>query len=118
MKSVPLLLVPILLFADLGLSAWAGPPGPAPLGVQRRNELRVAVEAHRAATREEVQREEAAAGRRLTPAELAELRSQVREQWAPRQDVVRSAESQPAERIAPLSMSSDRLSTGPRSQRP
>ena len=66
----------------------------------RRNEVRDAVEAHRAAKREEVRREEAAAGRRLTAAELAELRQQVRQQWTPRQEIVHSAESQPAERMA------------------
>ena len=53
----------------------------------RRNEVRDAVEAHRAAKREEVRREEAAAGRRLTAAELAELRQQVRQQWTPRQEL-------------------------------
>ena len=36
---------------------------------QRRNEVRDAVEAHRAAKREKVRRQEAATGRRLTPAE-------------------------------------------------
>ncbi|MDB5732592.1 MAG: hypothetical protein JWQ03_2487 [Variovorax sp.] len=44
--------------------------------------MRDAVEAHRTAKREQVLREEAWTGRHLTPAELAELRRQVRQQWA------------------------------------
>ena len=51
--------------------ASASPRRPSPRdscgsSEQRRNEVRAAVEAHRAAQREEVRREEAAAGRRLT----------------------------------------------------
>ena len=99
----PTVLILPLVLAGFSLGALAGPPGWSHVSEKRRNELRDAVEAHRAETREEVRREEAAAGRRLTPAELAELRSQVRQQWAPRPELLRSAESQPAERIAPLS---------------
>ncbi|RZL63941.1 MAG: hypothetical protein EOP81_10465 [Variovorax sp.] len=85
----------------------------------RRHQLRDAVDAHRAARRDEVRREEAAAGRRLTAAELAELREQVRGQRLHRAEViVESAESQPAERIAPASASGIRTLFGPRSQRP
>jgi hypothetical protein len=91
----------LFLSAPFCLSAWAGPSGIVPVNDQRRNDLRAAVEAHRAAMRAETQRGEAIAGRRLTPAELAELRQQVRQQWAPQQQVARSAESQPAERIVP-----------------
>jgi uncharacterized membrane protein len=90
------------LLATFCLSAWAGAFNFLKVSDQRGTELRDAVEAHRAATRAEVQRGEAAAGRRLTPAELAELRQQVRQQWSPRQEVARSAESQPAERIVPV----------------
>ncbi|MDH6594596.1 hypothetical protein M2165_004485 [Variovorax sp. TBS-050B] len=82
--------------------------------------MRQAVAAHRAAQRDEIRREEAAAGRRLTAAELHELRQQVRGQWAPPGTPVRmnSAESQPAERIAPAPpMSAARVLTLPRSQR-
>ncbi len=53
-----------------------------------RAEVRGAVETHRASQREEVRREETVAGRRLTAAELAELREQVRQQWAPRSEQV------------------------------
>jgi hypothetical protein len=92
----------------------------------RRDETRAAVEAHRAAKREEVMRQEAAAGRRLTPAELAELRQQVRQQWVPRpeprpelrSELIRSAESQPAERLVPAPVPKSTLLTAPRSQRP
>ncbi|MDM0072976.1 hypothetical protein QTH90_01185 [Variovorax sp. J2P1-59] len=91
-----------LLLAGSCLPALAGSPGFVMVGDQRRTELRGAVEAHRAATRDEVRREEAAAGRRLTPAELAELRQQVRQQWSPRHDVLQSsAEPQAAERAMP-----------------
>ena len=95
---------------------------------QQRSDLRGAVEAHRTATRDEVRREEAAAGRRLTPAELAELRQQVRQQWSPRHDVLQSAatrheavpsgEPQPAERVMPPPAVKDAALAAPRSQRP
>jgi hypothetical protein len=120
MKSI-LLVLPLVL-AVAGCPAWAGPVatslGSTHMSDQRRNDLRDAVEAHRAAKREEVRREEAAMGRRLTPAELAELRAQVRQQWTPRQDLVRSSESQPAERIVPAPQPDDRVLTAPHSQRP
>ncbi|MBT2321195.1 hypothetical protein J7E62_02330 [Variovorax paradoxus] len=103
------------------LACFTGPAGAEPWGFlrvsdPRRNEVRDAVEAHRAAKREEVRRQEAAAGRRLTAAELAELRQQVRQQSIPRQDIVHSAESQPAERMTP--MASPNVRVAPRSQRP
>ena len=56
----------------------------------RRNDLRSAVAAHRAAQRDEMRRGEAIAGRRLTP----------------------------AERIVPAPMPAARLLPAPRSQRP
>lgn len=95
------------------------------VGEVRRSEVRDAVAAHRAAQREEVQREEAAAGRRLTAAELFELRQQVRGQWTPPSTgpLGHSAESQPAERIvptpAPTPVPSSMVNqlTAPRSQR-
>jgi hypothetical protein len=108
------------------LPAAAEPWGFVRVGDQRRNELRDSVEAHRAAKREEVRRQEAAAGRRLTPAELAELRQQVRQQWVPRPDhpapelrteLIHSAESQPAERLVPGPAPKGNLLTAPRSQR-
>jgi hypothetical protein len=89
------------------------------VGDTRRSEVREAVAAHRAAQRDEIRREEAAAGRRLTAAELFELRQQVRRQWTPpgTPNVLNSAESQPAERIAPAPISATRALTLPRSQR-
>ena len=85
----------------------------------RRSEVRDAVAAHRAAQREEIRREEAAAGRRLTAGELFELRQQIRGQWMPPGvgAMANSAESQPAERITPAPMPAARSLTVPRSQR-
>ncbi|VTU35283.1 hypothetical protein H4CHR_03616 [Variovorax sp. PBS-H4] len=98
-----------VLLLCASLPAPAEPWGFIRVNDTRRNETRDAVAAHRAAKREEVMRQEAAAGRRLTPAELAELRQQVRQQWVPRvesrlelqPELIRSAESQPAERLTP-----------------
>ena len=89
------------------------------VGEVRRSEVRDAVAAHRAGQREEVRREEAMAGRRLTAAELFELRQQVRGQWTPPAAgaLVNSAESQPAERIAPAPPTAARPLTSPSSQR-
>mgnify|MGYP007061714843 FL=1 len=84
----------------------------------RRYDLRAAVAAHRAAQRDEMRRGEAIAGRRLTPAELYELRQQVRGQWSTPGISAHSAESQPAERIVPAPMPAARLLPAPRSQRP
>jgi len=111
MKSLAPFL-PMLLVA-LHLPAVAG--GTALRGDDGRGELRNAVEAPLSAARvQQVRHEDAAAGRRLTPAELAELREQVRRQWTPRQDAVRSAESQPTGRMMPGPVTDDRAmgSTG------
>jgi hypothetical protein len=116
-----------ILLLCCSLSAAAEPWGFIRTSDQRRSEVsseaRQAVDAHRAAKREEVRRQEAAAGRRLTPAELAELRQQVRQQWVPRQEVrpaliQSSAESQPAERLAPAPVPKGSQVPAPRSQRP
>lgn len=80
-----------LLLAGLWLPVCAAQGSWMQLSDQRRNELRGAVETHRASQREEVRREETVAGRRLTAAELAELREQVRQQWAPRSEQVHTA---------------------------
>lgn len=85
---------------------------------QQRNDLRDAIETHRASHREEVRREETQAGRRLTPAELAELREQVRQQWTPRSDVVRSADSTSPERRVEVVVPSSMPLSAPRLQRP
>lgn len=117
MKSTVLALS--VLLACSAVPAGAEPWGFLRVSDLRRNEVRDAVEAHRAAKREEMRRQEAAAGRRLTAAELAELRQQVRQQWTPRQEVVHSAESQPAERMTPTPASTTgRVVVAPRSQRP
>ena len=110
--------LPILVACSCG-SPWAMAGDFLKVGDARRSEVREAVAAHRAAKRDEIRREEAAAGRRLTAAELFELRQQVRGQWTPPGTPPRamnSAESQPAERIAPP-MSAARALTLPRSQR-
>lgn len=49
-----------------------------------REQVREAVKVHRAAEHEQIQRDEAVAGRRLTPAERSELREQLRQEWAQR----------------------------------
>jgi len=118
-----------LLLANCCFPALAGSPGFVMVSDQQRSELRGAVEAHRTATRDEVRREEAAAGRRLTPAELAELRQQVRQQWSPRHDVLQSSAAtrheavplggpQSAERVMPPPAVKDAALAAPRSQRP
>lgn len=66
-------------------SLWAASQAPGPLGVVQvgsahRDDIRRTVERHRDDQREEVRRSELAAGRRLTAAELLELRAQVRQQ--------------------------------------
>lgn len=57
-----------------------------------REQVREAVNAHRAAEREQIQRDEAMAGRRMTPAERAELRDQLRQEWAQRATPVSTVE--------------------------
>jgi hypothetical protein len=95
MKSKLVLLS--LMVATSGLPAWAGPPGLLAVGG--------------------VTAGEAGAGRRLTPAELAQLRQQVRQQWAPSQSLAQSAGSPAGERMMP-DAPSQRALTAPRSQRP
>lgn len=94
------LLMMSLLVATIGAPAWAGPTGMLGVGTSPRVDGR-----------------DSSPVRRLSPAELAQLRQQVRQQWAPAQDVVRSAESQPAERMMPSAPTRGVL-TAPRSQRP
>ena len=62
-------------------AAWAAGPQTTPSAEQVRIEVRRAVEAHRAQERDDIRRQEAEVGRRLTAAERAELREQVRYQW-------------------------------------
>ncbi len=92
------------LLAAIGLAASAEPSGFTRAGSEQRTEVRLAVEAHRAARREEVRREEAMAGRRLTAEERAELREQLRRQWAAHGEMAQTeqtAQSRPPEHIAP-----------------
>lgn len=122
MKPPAVLALPLLLLACLPGAVVAESAGVLRVSEVHRSELRHAVDAHRAARRAEAQREEAAASRRLTAAELAELRQQVREQWMPRSAPVHSAnsaESQPAQRLMPAAQATgDEMSTaasaGPR----
>jgi hypothetical protein len=67
----------------------------------RRSNLRDAVEAHRAASQAQAQREDAIAGRRLTVAERFELREQLRRQWGASSGSPRPAETQAAQGIVP-----------------
>ncbi|MGF6525688.1 hypothetical protein [Variovorax sp. PvP013] len=117
-----------LLLMCASPSLWAASQAPGPLGVVQvgsahRDDIRRTVERHRDAQREEVRRGELAAGRRLTPAELLELRAQVRQhsQTVAEGDVeaqqggTRTAtEARPA---APMLPTSARSLTMPRSQR-
>ncbi|MBB1599177.1 hypothetical protein [Variovorax sp. UMC13] len=115
MRSIAHLL-PILLIASASSMSWAAPNGILQVGGATRSEVRRAVESHRSSQREELQREEAAAGRRLTPSELAELRSQVRQQWTPRYDAPRAV--QPVVSDPSVPQPDSRQFTLPRSQRP
>ena len=68
------------ILAGVCLPSWAEPAATGAAREMRPSELRAAVAAHRAEQREEVQRQQAAAGKRLTAEELAQLRNQVRQQ--------------------------------------
>ena len=94
------------LLAGVGSAASAQSSG----GVRIAGEPPAKIAAPVAARREEVRREEAFAGRRLTAEERAELREQLRRQWAAQVEISQTAqathaaqpaESQPAERIVP-----------------
>jgi len=78
MRRPLILLFPLALASPVALAAG---PRTAPTAEQVRLEVRRAVEAHRAQQRDDILRQEAAAGRRLTAQERAELREQVRVQW-------------------------------------
>ena len=80
----PHLLLLSLLAATAAIPASSGPAALVAVGTSAR------VEAHGGE-----------AGRRLSPAELARLREQVRQQWAASPELVHSAESRPAERMMP-----------------
>ena len=78
MRRLLILLIPLTLASSVALAAGGRP---APTAEQIRLEVRRAVEAHRTQQRDDIRRQEAEAGRRLTAAERAELREQVRYQW-------------------------------------
>ncbi|MES2534213.1 MAG: hypothetical protein V4636_24410 [Pseudomonadota bacterium] len=105
-----------LLLAALCVPAWAASPAVAQVASFNSGELRRAVESHRAEQREEVKREEAAAGRHLTAGELAELREQVRRQWMP---AVPSHMQDTRRNVPPSApqLTPERALTLPRSQR-
>lgn len=80
MRRAPSVLVLVAFAASPVWGATTGTVG-TPSADQVRKEVRRAVEAHRAQERDDIRREEAEVGRRLTPAERAELREQIRYQW-------------------------------------
>jgi hypothetical protein len=125
-KSVRILQV-LLMCASPSL--WAASQAPGPMGVVQvgsahRDDIRRTVERHRDAQREEVRRGELEAGRRLTAAELLELRAQVRRQSQAVADADAEAQAGPA-RTAPVESrpgtpmvpTAARSLTMPRSQR-
>jgi hypothetical protein len=90
--------VPVLL-TTFCLTGWAGSFSFMNVNDQRRND---GSDVQRPSASIDVKRNEMAGGRRLTAAELAQLRQQVRQQWAPRQDVATSAETRTVDHIAPV----------------
>jgi hypothetical protein len=116
----------LLMCASPSLPAASQAPGPmgvVQVGGAQRDDIRRTVERHRDAQREEVRRGELAAGRRLTAAELLELRAQVRQQSQALADADADAqqggarvvpETRPA---APMLPTAARSLTMPRSQR-
>ncbi len=93
----------LLLLAAIGFAASAQPPGFLRGNDVQGKEMRVSIEVHRVARRGEVRREEALAGRRLTAEERAELREQLRRQWAAQGETAQTAQSQPVQRLMPSS---------------
>ena len=79
MRCALFVIVPLALAAS-SVQAATGTAG-APSAADVRKEVRRAVETHRALERDDIRREESEIGRRLTPAERAELREQIRYQW-------------------------------------
>ena len=94
-----------LLIAAAGFPAWSGPTGPGPKAVPANAGAKPAAAAAspalQVASGEEVQRQEVASGRRLTATELAQLRQQVRQQWAGGPEVVQASQVPAGERIMP-----------------
>jgi hypothetical protein len=88
------------LLASVAFAASAQSSGTVQAGAEQRanRELRGVIAAQVSARREEVRREEAMAGRRLTAEERAELRAQLRRQWSSQGETAQTAQSQAAER--------------------
>ncbi len=91
----------MLLIAGFASIAWAQPLGPSHGREVQRNEGRASIQMHRQARRQEVRREEALAGPRLTAEERAELREQLRREWAGHGETAQTAQTTPAYRSAP-----------------
>lgn len=62
-----------------------------------RGQVLDAVEAHRLSERDQILRDEAMVGRRLTPAERAQLREQLRHEWGQRQQLSSEAAVDPVD---------------------
>jgi len=75
--------------------AWAASPPGIPANQQLRLDVRDALEAQRVAGQAAERREEAAAGRRLTEAERARLREQLRREWAAYTEAEAAAPARP-----------------------
>lgn len=89
--SCPLALAISVALGALALPAVAQGAGPQVVAYRQgdaqpatREQVREAVMAHRASEHEQIQRDEAMAGRRLTAAERSELRAQLRHEWSQR----------------------------------
>jgi hypothetical protein len=100
--------------------------GVVQVGGAHRDDIRRTVERHRDEQREELRRGELAAGRRLTAAELLELRAQVRQQSQAvadgdveaQQGGARAvSDTKPIASTPPVPPSATRTLTMPRSQR-
>lgn len=98
MKSRPSRIF-ICLLIGVGFTASAQQFGFMRTGADKHKTRAIAeARAHRQA---EVRQEEAVAGRQLTAEERAELRDQLRREWASHTESSQTAESQPTERILP-----------------
>jgi hypothetical protein len=111
-----LLALPFLL-ANLCLPAWAGESEFVATAAARPQAGPMLV-AQQVASGEDLRRDETAFGRRLSPSELAELRQQVREQWASAPEAARSAELPATGRNMSGPAPKDASSPVPRGQHP
>jgi hypothetical protein len=105
------------LLAHLYLPAWAGQPETVATAAAQSPAGRASV-AQQVASGEDLRRDDAVFGRRLSPSELAELRQQVRQQWATAPEAARSAELPPTARNMPGSGAKDPSSPVLRSRQP